>query len=293
MPSPVVTHRDFAYTPEDFRRVQRLIHAHAGIALSEAKEPLVYSRLARRLRALGLVSFHDYLDRLEQGEGETWEAFVNALTTNLTAFFREQHHFDRLGAWLQERGLPANVRIWSAAASTGEEPYSIAITLMEAYGTTTPPAVVLATDIDTQVLATAAAGVYPLERVARLPEALRQRYFLRGKGRHEGEVRVLPELQRLIRFKRLNLLEPRWPMRQSFDLIFCRNVMIYFDKHTQHQVIARMTRLMRPDTQLFAGHSESFFHARDLIECVGQTTYRLATGGTPTDLTRPGRHHAS
>lgn len=275
IPSPVAM-RDFAYTPEDFRRVQRLIHAHAGIALSEAKEPLVYSRLARRLRALGLVSFRNYLDRLEQGEGETWQAFVNALTTNLTAFFRERHHFDRLAAWLRERGLPSQVRIWSAAASTGEEPYSIAITLMEAYGTTTPPAVVLATDIDTQVLTTAAAGVYPLERVERLPEALRQRYFLRGKGRHEGEVRVIPELQHLVSYKHLNLLEPHWPMRNAFDLIFCRNVMIYFDKPTQHAVIERMTRLMQADSLLFAGHSESFFHARDLIECIGQTTYRLA-----------------
>ncbi len=211
LPHPPIGKRDFTFSDRDFRRICQLIHDRAGIALVDSKRDMVYGRLSRRLRALGLTGFGDYLDQLERDpDGEEWQAFTNALTTNLTAFFREPHHFDHLRAQLESSGATARapLTLWSSAASTGEEPYSIAITACEAFGTMTPPVRILATDIDTQVLATGQRGVYPVERVAGLDAERRRRFFQRGTGPNEGQCRVHPALQALIDFRPLNLLSP-------------------------------------------------------------------------------------
>ncbi|MBF6022486.1 CheR family methyltransferase [Lysobacter niastensis] len=272
--------REFSFDDRDFRRVCRLIHARAGIHLQPHKRDMVYSRLARRVRALGMERFCDYLDYVEtEAEAEAeGQSFVNALTTNLTSFFREAHHFDALATLL--RSLPpGGLRIWCNAASTGEEPYSIAITACEAFGTMTPPVRILATDIDTNVLDTAASGIYPVERITGLSPQQRHQFFQRGSGPNAGLCRVKPALQSLIEFRTLNLLADDYGLRGGFDAVFCRNVMIYFDKPTQYQVLSRIAPLLAPHGLLFAGHSESFNHAHDLIMPCGRTTYRAAAGG--------------
>jgi chemotaxis protein methyltransferase CheR len=270
--------KEFDFNRADFERVRGLIHQRAGISLADSKQEMVYSRLARRLRATGIDSFARYLDELEAGRMPAeWEAFVNALTTNLTSFFREAHHFPLLAehALKARRGHGGPLTVWCSASSTGEEPYSIAMTLCEAFNTLTPPVSIVATDIDTNVLATAAAGVYPLERVDKLePERLR-RFFLKGKGAQEGLVRVRPELRQLISFRQLNLLADGWDVKGPFDAIFCRNVMIYFDKPTQRKILSRFVPLMKPDALLFAGHSENFLYVSEALRLRGKTVYEL------------------
>lgn len=267
--------REFEFTGADFERIRKLIHDHAGIALSPAKQDMVYSRLARRLRACGDRTFAQYLARLERDRTE-WETFVNSLTTNLTSFFREAHHFDILAEQLRRVAEKRPLKIWCCASSTGEEPYSLAITACEAFDSLNPPVQILASDIDTAVLAHGEAGMYRQDRVERLsPDRLR-RFFLRGTGDQDGMVKVRPELRRLIQFRRINLLEPVWPVQGPLDAIFCRNVMIYFDKPTQYGILKRFAPLLRPDGQLFAGHSESFMHAADLFRSRGRTVYQRA-----------------
>lgn len=267
--------REFIFTTQDFERVRKLIYDHAGIALSPQKEDMAYSRLARRLRATGLRSFDDYLALLERGDENEWELFVNSLTTNLTSFFREEHHFPLLQEYLRPRMKKANLAIWCSAASTGEEPYSLAITVAELFGQIPSNVKILASDLDTHVLDKARQGVYPQERVAKLPESLLQKYFLRGSGAHADHVRVRPELQSMLTFRQINLLDTSWPMRGPFDVIFCRNVMIYFDKPTQYAILAKFVPLMAQEGLLFAGHSESFHHAADLFKLRGKTVYGL------------------
>ncbi|MCD9045697.1 CheR family methyltransferase [Luteimonas sp. MHLX1A] len=272
--------REFVFHDCDFRRVCGLIHRHAGIALGPAKRDMVYGRLSRRLRTLGIDSFREYLDLIEAGDDGELQGFINALTTNLTAFFREPHHFERLKeelvAHAASRAIRRPLRLWSCAASTGEEPYSMAIAACEAFGTLGPPVRILATDIDTQVLATAASGVYPLERVASLEPALLRRYFLRGKGPQAGRCRVRPELQALVRFETLNLLQPRYGVEGDVVALFCRNVMIYFDKPTQRAILSRLVPHLAQDGMLYTGHSENYLHAADLIRPCGRTLYRRA-----------------
>lgn len=264
----------FEFTPRDFARVRTLIYRQAGIALAESKQEMVYSRLARRLRAKGMNSFEQYLDALEGGrDSEEWEAFTNALTTNLTSFFREAHHFPILAEHLL--GMKAPLSIWCSASSTGEEPYSIAMTVCEAFNTLTPPVSIIATDIDTNVLETAANGVYPIERIDKMPQDRVKRFFQRGKGERSGLVRVRPELRQLVTFRPLNLLGSSWPVSGPFDVIFCRNVMIYFDKPTQSKILARFVPLMKPEGLLFAGHSENFMYASDAFRLRGKTVYEL------------------
>ncbi len=272
--------REFEFTAADFERIRKLIHEHAGIALSSAKQDMVYSRLARRLRATGERSFGDYLQRVQRDRGE-WETFVNSLTTNLTSFFREAHHFEILARHMKGSAPRSPYRIWCAAASTGEEAYTLAITACEVFGSMTPPVEIVASDIDTSVLAHGQAGVYPLERIEKLsPERVRK-FFLKGTGSQAGFARVRPELQRLIRFSRINLLERSWTVRAPLDAIFCRNVMIYFDKPTQYEILRRFVPLLRTDGLMFAGHSESFMHAADLFRSLGRTVYERvdARGG--------------
>ncbi len=267
--------RDFVFTARDFDRVRKLIYGKAGIALADSKEEMVYSRLARRLRALRIDSFKVYLDNLEAGGSEQeWQDFTNALTTNLTSFFREAHHFDALRDFLRQQPRDKQVRIWCSAASTGEEPYSLAITACEAYDSLTPPVAILSTDIDTNVLATADRGVYPLDRIEKMSQERRKRFFQKGQGGTEGQCRVVEPLRKLLTFRQLNLLDARYPMKGPFDAIFCRNVMIYFDKPTQLAVLKRMIPLLSHEGLFFAGHSESFFHAADVIESIGRTIYK-------------------
>lgn len=268
--------REFAFSSADFERVRKLIYQHAGISLSDVKQDMVYSRLARRLRATGLNSFADYLALLEKGGADEWEKFVNSLTTNLTSFFREPHHFPILAEHLKTLPTSSPIKIWCSAASTGEEPYSIAMTAVETFGNFNVPVSIMASDLDTSVLATAEKGVYPLDRVEKISPERMKRFFLKGSGSQEGFVCVRPELRRLITFQRLNLLDPNWPLRGPLDVIFCRNVMIYFDKPTQYKILSRFAPLMREHGLLFAGHSESFLHAADLFRSKGKTVYELA-----------------
>lgn len=268
--------REFSFTEADFERVRKLIYQHAGISLSPVKKDMVYSRLARRLRALGKTSFVDYLDALERNGGDEWERFVNSLTTNLTSFFREPHHFPIFADHLRKLGSRRPIRVWCSAASTGEEPYSIAITVAETFGLEATHVSIFASDLDTNVLATAQKGVYPIERVEKLPPERLRKYFLRGTGSQEGYVAVRPELKRMIEFKRVNLLDASYPVKGPVDVIFCRNVMIYFDKPTQYKILSRFAPMMQPDGLLFAGHSESFLHAADLFKSLGKTVYALA-----------------
>ena len=269
--------REFDFTANDFARVRKLIYQHAGISLSEAKTDMVYSRIGRRLRSTGFDSFKAYLDNLEsENDAAEWEAFTNALTTNLTSFFREEHHFPILAEHLSKIRGP--IRIWCSAASTGEEPYTIAMTACEAFGTMKPPVEIIATDIDTNVLATASRGVYPYERVSKLSEERRQRFFQRGTGANEGSVRVRNELRSMITFEQLNLLDEQWALKDPFDVIFCRNVMIYFDKPTQSKILTHFVPLMKPHAILFAGHSENFLYVSNAFHLRGKTVYELNDG---------------
>jgi chemotaxis protein methyltransferase CheR len=269
------TGKEFDFTKSDFERVRALIYQRAGISLAESKQEMVYSRLARRLRAVGMVSFTTYLDELEAGRlGEEWESFTNALTTNLTSFFREAHHFPLLAEHVKQR-RDGPLTIWCSASSTGEEPYSIAMTVCEAFNTLTPPVQIIATDIDTNVLTTAANGVYGLDRLDKMAPERAKRFFLRGKGEQQGMVRVRPELRQLVTFKQLNLLADGWPLTGQFDVIFCRNVMIYFDKATQRKILSRFVPLMKPHALLFAGHSENFLYVSEALKLRGKTVYEL------------------
>lgn len=268
--------REFNYVDADFMRVKAIIYRKAGINLGDNKKQLVYSRLARRLRLLQLHNFDEYLVYLERNNSEQQE-FINALTTNLTAFFREPHHFSILSDFVHNKKHTAEkLRIWCAASSTGEEPYSIAMTLVEAYGTYTPPVEIIASDIDSNVLHYAMRGVYDLERLDALDLAQKRQFFLRGKGSHNGKARVIDPLRQLVKFQQINLLEKNWNLHSKFDVIFCRNVMIYFDRPTQLALLERMIGLLKQDGLYIAGHSESFSHAPHLVKLIGKTTYHLA-----------------
>lgn len=268
--------REFLFTEQDFEQIRKLIYERAGISLSPIKRDMVYSRVARRLRATGLRSFEAYLKLLEQGEPAELEAFTNSLTTNLTSFFREEHHFPMLKEHLRSRMKKGAITIWCSASSTGEEPYSIAMTVAELFGGIPNNVKILASDLDTNVLDKARQGLYPLDRTAKIPEDLLRKYFIQGSGTQAGFARVRPELQTMLSFRKINLLDPIWPMRGPFDAIFCRNVMIYFDKPTQHNILQKFVPLLAEDGVLFAGHSESFHHAADLFKLRHKTVYELA-----------------
>lgn len=278
-PASTLGTREFNFSEADFQRISKLIYQYAGISLLPVKQDMVYSRLARRLRATGKNSFADYLDALEKDRGDEWESFVNSLTTNLTSFFREPHHFPIFADHLQKIGTRRPIRVWCSAASTGEESYSIAITAAETFGTNASRVSIFASDLDTNVLAIAEKGVYPIERVEKLsPDRLR-RFFLRGTGSQDGFVAVRPEIRRMVQFQRINLLDASYAVKGPIDVIFCRNVMIYFDKPTQYKILSRFAPMMQADGLMFAGHSESFLHAADLFKSLGKTVYALAKAG--------------
>ena len=268
------TASEFSFGAGDFERVRTLIYQRAGISLHAGKQAMVYSRLSRRLRETEHRSFGSYLQWLERSSGPAgereWQEFINCLTTNLTAFFREEHHFSALADDLRaRRGKP--LRIWCNAASTGEEPYTLAITVLDTLGAGASVKIV-ASDIDTNVLATAARGVYPVSARGLSAEQQRQ-YFLRGKGANDGLMRVKPEVAKLVEFRSHNLTDARWNLGEPFDIVFCRNVMIYFDGPTQRSVLERIHGTMKPGSLLFVGHSENFNESRDLFRLRGKTVY--------------------
>lgn len=280
--------RDLSFTDEDFSCIRRIVMEKTGIALAEHKRELVYGRLAKRLRAIGLNSFSRYCVYVQEHEDELHE-LVNAITTNLTAFFRESYHFD----YLRESVLPElmqsnaetrRIRIWSAGCSTGEEPYSIAMVVREMIPASANWDVkILATDIDTNVLERAQLGVYPEKRARDISPPLCRRFIARGTGANAGRIRMRDELRSLITFRRLNLMDP-WPMKGPFDVIFCRNVVIYFDKPTQRMLFDRYADILRPGGHLFVGHSETLFKVSTRFALVGRTTYRRTddVGGSST-----------
>jgi chemotaxis protein methyltransferase CheR len=269
--------REFALEDNDFRKISKLVMDTAGIVLSEKKRAFIHGRLGRRLRALGLADFGQYCRLLETDAGDEERLnLINAVTTNHTSFFREGHHFDYLTKVVLPKLVESNadsrrIRIWSAGCSTGEEPYTIAMTLRGHQ----PPltgwnAKILATDLDTNVVSHAATGVYAADRIEGIPDTYRKRYVtMRG----DGQAAMKDELCELITFAHLNLLN-EWPMSGPFDVIFCRNVVIYFDKPTQRRLFDRYAEMLRPDGWLFIGHSESLLNVTDRFEPVGRTVYR-------------------
>ena len=269
--------REFPFDADHFRVISDRIYAFSGIRLPAEKREMVYARLSRRLRSLGIGSFDDYVRYLELEPAE-WEHCTNALTTNVTAFYREEHHFETLAAYARTHAGAGPLRVWSAGCSTGEEPYTIAMCLAEALGSASAFDV-LATDLDTQVLATARDAVYPLQSALKLPAERQKRFFLRGTGRFEGRARVRREIASHVEFRRVNLMDREWPVTAGLDAIFCRNVMIYFDKPTQARLIERFAALVKPHGLFFAGHAESLLDNGRHFRLKGQTVYELARGG--------------
>lgn len=271
--------REFEFTDKHFEILRKLVREHTGIALSDIKKELVYGRLARRLRKLNLQNFDSYLKLVKQDGNDELGNFVNSVTTNLTSFFRENHHFEYLQTTLlpmlmSRRQDTRRIRIWSAGCSTGQEPYSIAMVVRE-----TVPHVenwdikILATDIDTNVLNTARQGVYELGKIEGVSKNRLKRWFLKGRGENAESVKVRSELHELISFRQLNLLND-WPMSGTFDVLFCRNVVIYFDKDTQRILFDRFANKLKEDGYMFIGHSESLFKVTDRFELLGKTIHR-------------------
>lgn len=269
--------RDLHFTDEDFRIVRELLYDKTGIALTAVKNHMAYARLAKHVRRLGVRRFSDYLAMLRSDDGaHEWEHFINALTTNLTSFFREAHHFDMLKQHAQRHASHSGpYRVWSSASSTGEEPYSIAMTL--------DPLLrgqyqIVASDIDTSVLQKAASGVYALDRIAKLSDAQLKQFFLRGKGANDGMVKIKASLARQMEFRQINLVDRSWPAIGMFDVIFCRNVLIYFDKPTQAGILEHFAQYLKPHGLLLLGHSENIQHITETFTPCGKTAYRLANG---------------
>ena len=267
--------REFAFSDLEFKHICKLIYERAGIHLTPSKKDMVYSRLARRLRANNISSFSDYLQIVETNSGSEREAFVNALTTNVTSFYREAHHFPVLAEHVRGLTQRRPINIWCNAASTGEEPYTIAMTMVDLFDSLTPPVRIIATDIDTQALQKASSGIYSLEHAQKLPKDVLERFFLKGRDDKAGQVKVRKELRDLISFSQLNLQDKQWPIKGAFDAIFCRNVMIYFDKATQHKILQKFVPFMQKDALLFAGHSESLQGVNDMFQLRGKTVYSL------------------
>jgi chemotaxis protein methyltransferase CheR len=276
-----MSQREYAFSDTDFNRLRSLVSEHTGISLSDAKRDLVYGRLSKRLRAHGLTSFSAYAEFLSENLGDELQEFTNAITTNLTSFFREAHHFDYLRdhVFPELRARKPNnhrIRIWSAGCSTGEEPYSIAISVLESFPELKNWDVkILATDLDTNCVQHGSAGVYAQERVESMSQDRLRRWFRKGSGEFEGKVLVDEKLKELITFKQLNLMS-EWPMRGPFDVIFCRNVVIYFDKSTQRMLFDRYAELVADDAHLFIGHSESLFNVTEKFKLLNKTIYRRA-----------------
>ena len=267
------------FTDQHFNKLRSLLHQEAGIALADIKKELMYGRLFRRIRNLNLSGFDDYLSLLEHRPEQEMGDFINSITTNLTGFFREEHHFHYLQnevlPWIYQRHrVDKRIRIWSAGCSTGEEPYSIAMALLESIPEPNKWDIqILATDIDSQVISTASIGAYDAAAIARLSPQRRQRWFEHGGQEKAGKMTIKRQARNLVTFKRMNLVDD-WPMKTEFDAIFCRNVVIYFDSETKGRLFARFAEHACPGGFLFIGHSESLFNLNDSFDLIGNTVYR-------------------
>lgn len=275
----IIQDREFEFTDADFERIRQFVSEHTGIVLTKKKKDMVYGRLSKRIRRGDFISFSAFIDALDEGDEDEKDFMINAITTNLTAFFRENHHFEFLKntvipSLVKTKGYKKHLRVWSAGCSTGEEPYSIAMILKESLPDFEDWDVkILATDLDANVIAHGKAGIYRQDRIEGLDETRIKRWFKRGTGDNADMVKVSPELQQMITFKRLNLLH-EWPMSGPFDLMFCRNVVIYFDKDTQRVLFDRYADILAPDAHLFIGHSETLFKVSSRFDSLGQTIYQ-------------------
>ena len=269
--------REFLYTRDDFDFLRKISNEHSGILVPDDKFDMFYSRLSKRVRLHGLANFKEYCQFLKNNSDQEFTEFINAVTTNLTSFFREKHHFEYVKKTIIPDVLSRNsakktIRVWSAGCSTGEEPYSIAMTLLE----NVPSGwdiKILATDLDTNVLQTAASGVYTSDRIEGLPAKTIDQWSKRGTGKNAIKVKVHPDLQALIQFKQLNLMK-QWPIKNNFDFIFCRNVLIYFDRDTKEQLAQRYGELLAIGSHLLIGHSESLSQLDTCFDLIGNTIYK-------------------
>jgi chemotaxis protein methyltransferase CheR len=272
---------EFEFTDKHFNWFVKLVLKKTGITLTEQKRDLVYGRLARRLRKLKLDNFDQYCKLLSNNPEEEMVDFVNSITTNLTSFYREAHHFEYLSdtvlKYLQDkRRAEKRIRIWSAGCSTGEEPYTIAMTLRESIPNIDSWDVkILATDIDTNVLAKASAGIYQKDKITGVSDERFKKWFLKSESNGSDEVKASPKLRELITFKQLNLMED-WPMKGQFDILFCRNVVIYFNKDTQRVLFERFANILKEDSYMFLGHSESLYKVTDRFNLLGKTIHQKA-----------------
>jgi chemotaxis protein methyltransferase CheR len=275
-----IIEKEFAFTDRDFDYISQIVGERVGIDLPKTKRELIYGRLAKRLRKLGIKSFKEYCDRLEQGDEEEFTNFINAITTNVTSFFRENHHFEFLRNTLlpdliqkQKYASQPRLRVWSAGCSSGREPYTIAMVLKE----TIPDldrwdAKILATDLDSHILEVARKGIYSIDHLNEIPQESQKRWLKVGHGSNEGDFIIRNELKQLISFRQLNLLSG-WPMQGLFDFIFCRNVTIYFDTNNRMNVVNRFADQLVDDGHLFVGHSESLFGLTHRFKSVGHTIH--------------------
>ncbi len=276
MQSNVTQQHQFNFTNEHFNTIKKILYAHAGIVLADHKKEMAYNRLVKRIRELDLRSFDQYLAYIKNDNNE-FGLFTNAMTTNLTAFFRESHHFDFIGKTIiPQLALSGKrrLRIWSAGCSLGEEPYSLAMQLLSSnIDISNWDVRILATDIDSDVLSQARTGIYSQGKVETLPKGYLNKYFLKGSGSQTGSVRARSELREIITFKHLNLMQ-EWPLKGPFDFIFCRNVMIYFDTKTQAKLLEKMAALLKTDGHLFVGHSEALARHDNHFTSLGKSIYQ-------------------
>jgi chemotaxis protein methyltransferase CheR len=282
VPELVSTAPAMVLNEREFKQISQLAHERFGLELKPGKEALVAARLGKRLRQRGFQSFADYYRHvLSDTSGEALTELIDSLTTNHTSFLRERAHFEFLAQAVVGEFAPVrSIEIWSAACSSGEEPYSIAMCVSDALSrarSARPQFRILATDISTRVLAMARRGVYPAERFRELPESWLRAYLLKGAGESSGFYKVKPDLARLVEFTRLNLIEP-FSHGRRFHVIFCRNVMMYFDKATQHDIVQRLSVCLEPGGYLLVGHSESLTGVQHGLEYVRPAVYRRKKG---------------
>jgi len=269
--------REFLFTEQDFQFIANLVAERTGIVLSDTKREMVYSRLTRRIRELKIADFKSYCHLLRAGDHNELITFTNAITTNLTSFFREPHHFeylaDKVLQDIKQNRANKYLRIWSAGCSSGEEPYTLAMIVREVFPESSGWNVkILATDLDTDMVEKARRGVYTAERVTGIDKRHLQRWFVKGKGQHAGKVKVKKELQSIISFQQLNLLHD-WPFKNKMDIIFCRNVVIYFNKATQRILFDRYADQLIDHGNLFIGHSESLHAVTERFDLIGKSMY--------------------
>lgn len=272
--------REFLFTEKDFNYLRKVANEYSGITVSDDKYDMYYARIAKRVRTLGVGDFAGYCKYLKNNHAKEFTNFINSITTNLTSFFRENYHFefmvsDLIPEFKNKYATNKSLRVWCTAASTGEEPYSIAMTLAENFDLKAWDIKFLATDIDSDVLATARNGVYEEQRIANLSKTRKSKWFRKGSGENEGTVRVDKKLREMVSFKRLNLIQ-EWPLKNKFDLIICRNVFIYFDGPTKEMILERYHDLLNNGGYLILGHSESIHSMNTDYETVGHTIYRKA-----------------